>query len=201
MEFAPLQELCVALFTNFTPQQIFIGINKFFQLAQAYSDYLISVDKAIYGIKPIRTALLLLTENNEQISPLHREFAKLCLKAKCYMHSLRIIENPITSFRKSTSPMDIIVYNYYRGLLFIGLQRYQQAIDAFKLAISLPTQIIHKVHTECFKKLILVTLIHTGRLPALPSTTPQILKMRFENAMPSYKALGYAYIQKNDQEF
>ena len=32
--------------------------------------------------------------------------------------------------------MDIIAYNYYRGMLFTGLQQYEEAINAFKLAIS-----------------------------------------------------------------
>jgi hypothetical protein len=40
------------------------------------------------------------------------------------LHSLPIIDTPITSFKKNTSPMDIMSYNYYRGILFVGLQKY-----------------------------------------------------------------------------
>lgn len=86
-----------------------------------YTEYLISVDKAIYGIKPLKQALLMTRESQEQVNPIHREFAKLCIKAKCYQHALPIIETPVTSFRKTASPMDIITYNYYRGIIFVGL--------------------------------------------------------------------------------
>lgn len=70
---------------------------------------------------------------------MHREFAKLCIRAKCYMHSLEIIEKPVTLMKKSTNPLDIIAYNYYRGILFIGLERYEDAIQCFKIAIALPS--------------------------------------------------------------
>lgn len=55
--------------------------------------------------------------------------------------------------------MDIIVYTYYRGLLFTGLKNYTEAIESFKLCLSLPTTICHKVHAESQKKLILLSLI------------------------------------------
>jgi len=95
---------------------------------------------------------------------MHREFAKLCLKAKCYQHSIPVIEIPITSFKKQCNPMDIIVYNYYRGLLFTGLNRFKEAIDCFKLAISQPSQITHKVFSESYKKLSILSLLVSGKL-------------------------------------
>jgi len=52
-----------------------------------------------------------------------------------------------------------MAYNYYRGMLFTGLKKYAQAIECFKLAIALPTTIVHKVHLESYKKLVLVNLI------------------------------------------
>jgi hypothetical protein len=60
---------------------------------------------------------------------MQREFAKLCLKAKCYQHSLKIIDHPVVSFKKGTSPMDILSYIYYKGLIYTGLKRYDEAIE------------------------------------------------------------------------
>jgi len=106
------------------------------------------------------------------------------------MHALPIIENSITLFKKTTSPQDIIVYNYYRGIIFISLKKYQEAIDALKLAIALPTHIIHKVHIESYKKLILINLLLHNEMPSLPSNVSPILKYKFENTAERYKQLG-----------
>lgn len=74
-------------------------------------------------------AITKMRDTEEQVcGSLHREFAKLCLKAKCYQHGLSIIDKPVTAFKKNTSAMDIISYVYYKGLIYTGLKRYEQAI-------------------------------------------------------------------------
>lgn len=65
----------------------------------------------------------------------------------------------------------------------------------------MPTQIIHKVHIESYKKLLLINMIHTGKIISLPSTTPNSLRLKFENSLPNYRSLAQAYVQKNDKEF
>lgn len=55
--------------------------------------------------------------------------------------------------------MDVISYLYYKGLIYTGLKRYSEAIEQFTLVLSYPSQCIHKVHTESYKKLILLNLI------------------------------------------
>lgn len=98
--------------------------SKIIQVAAIYTEYLIYRQKPIYGIKPLKVAIEKTRQSKEEISGLHKDFAKLCLKAKCYQHSLSIIDCPVTSFKKSTSTIDILVYNYYKGMLFIGLKKY-----------------------------------------------------------------------------
>jgi hypothetical protein len=120
-EFSLIHGFFDKFLNTFVVRQLDSAISRLFQMISWYAEYLISVDKAIFGIKPVKQALLLSRESLEQVSPIHREFAKLCIKAKCYQHALPIIETPVTSFRKTTSPMDIITYNYYRGILFLGL--------------------------------------------------------------------------------
>jgi COP9 signalosome complex subunit 3 len=132
---------------------------------------------------------------------LHREFAKLCIKAKCYQHSLPVVEHPVTSFKKNTHPMDILNYVYYKGLIFTALKRYQEAIDSFKVVLSFPTQCTHKIHIECYKKLILLSLIQHGKFPSLPKYTSQMLKYKLENAFTNYKNLANAFINKEDKLF
>jgi len=98
---------------------------------------------------------------------LHKELTKLCIKAKCYQHALQVIERPTIAFKKATQPMDVLSYLYYKGLIYVGLKRYNDAIEQFRLVLSYPTQILHKVHSESYKKLILLTLIKvaSGEIP------------------------------------
>jgi hypothetical protein len=60
---------------------------------------------------------------------LHKEFTKLCIKAKCYQHSLSVIDKPTIGFKKSTQPMDILSYLYYKGMVYLALNREEDAIE------------------------------------------------------------------------
>jgi hypothetical protein len=123
-DFELVQELVSGFLLNFELKQVISQLSKIYQIAACYSEYLISVDKAIYGIRPLSHAIRTICKDTEQLCPIHREFAKLCLKAKCYLHSLPIIERPVTSFKNGSTAMDIISYFYYKGMILTGLQRY-----------------------------------------------------------------------------
>ena len=98
------------------------------------------------------------------MSPMHTQFAKLCLKAHCYPHSYSIVKTPVTDFTQNCGALDVICYNYYRGMLLTGLQQYPAAIEAFKLVLQSPTKTLHQVFAEAYKKSILLNLILTGKL-------------------------------------
>jgi len=63
--------------------------------------------------------------------------------------------------------MDILSYLYYKGMVYLALERELEAIEQFRLVLSYPTQILHKVHTEAYKKCLLITLIRVahGQIP------------------------------------
>lgn len=82
-----------------------------------------------------------------------------------------IISYAVTSFKKNSSAMDVISYLYYKGMIYTGLKMYDEAIDQFKLAISYPSNCTHKVHTESYKKLLLLNLIVNRKVPSLPKHT------------------------------
>lgn len=114
----------------------------------------------------------------------HNCFAKLCLKAHCYQHALRLIEQPITEVQAGIEAIEILTYNYYRGMLYTGLKRFEEAILCFNRVLSLPTRIFHKVHLESYKKLCLLLLIagptsdgrKQGAKSKLPHTTNQVVR-------------------------
>lgn len=89
--------------------------------------------------------------------------------------------------------MDIIAYNYYRGMLFTGLKRFDDAMECFKLAISAPTALMHKIFTEAYKKLFLLSLLTFGTPPQLPPYVFSYCKIKFEHQFDLYKNLEKYY--------
>jgi hypothetical protein len=205
VELAPppvILELITNFLTNFNPAHMEYASGSFYSLASAYTDYVLSGHaEAITGIRPLMIAIKKIHNHenakeatgtsvysNPVCGSLHREFAKLCIKAKCYQHSLQIVHKPTIGFKKNTKPMDVVSYLYYKGLIFIGLKRYDDAIEQFRLVLSYPTMILHRVHCESYKRLFLLTLIKVahGQIPStqagkhiknlLPQDFNQILK-------------------------
>jgi len=105
--------------------------------------------------------------------------------------------------------MDIVSYLYYKGLVMTGLKRYQDAIEQFKLVLSFPTNVTHKLHVESYKKLILLTLLNVceGKIPlanvhqtiknVIPKETNPMLKQRLESSYVTYTQLVDAFINRD----
>jgi hypothetical protein len=135
--------LLTRFFQTFDAKQFGSVEEQFCRLASLYTELLLAGRNdsrpggdAIVGIKPLMTAIEAIQGRaglygHKVIGSLHREFAKLCLKAKCYQHSLRVIEHPVIAFSKAATAMDIVSYFYYRGLLYLGLKRWKDAIEQF----------------------------------------------------------------------
>jgi len=108
-----------------------------------YAHFLLVGGKPRHGIFTFIKAIKVLNSSSEQVSSLHTQAAKLCLKAKCYQHALKFIEHPITSVMKGTNPIEIMTYNYYRGMIYTGLKNYNRAIEVFSKVLTQPTKLLH----------------------------------------------------------
>jgi hypothetical protein len=129
-------------FLNFdaTPQILNPVAQRFYSLATLYTEYLLPHD-AMIGLNPLRTAIAKIQANpsSEELSAyaftvcgsLHREFAKLAIKTKCYQHSLKVIDHPVVGFTRGTQAMEIIGYLYYKGIIYTSQKRYEEAIEQF----------------------------------------------------------------------
>lgn len=138
----------------------------------------------MHGVAYLQRAAMALQSNPEQVTCFHNCYAKLCLKSKCYQHSLKLIEQSMTQVQGGTDAIEIITYNYYRGMLYTGLKRFNDAITCFSRVLSLPTKIYHKVHQESYKKLCLLNLIASNDAKSskfrLPHTTSPFVRNHIE---------------------
>jgi hypothetical protein len=90
--------------------------------------------KPMHGILPMLRAINNLSR--DKISSFHCEFTKLCLKANCFQHSLPVITQTHIDVLDGCSAIEICTYNYYSGLLFIGLRQFQQAIVSLNQCLT-----------------------------------------------------------------
>jgi len=118
-------------------------ITKFQNITRLFADFLIRAGKPMHGIALIKRAITVLRSSNEQVSSLNTQFAMLCLKARCLQHALAIIEHPITSVMHGTNPLEIATYNFYRGMIYLGLERFPEAIECYRKVLSQPVNMPH----------------------------------------------------------
>jgi COP9 signalosome complex subunit 3 len=101
---------------------------------------------------------------------IHTLFAQICLSTKSYSYALRILKHPIQSIEPifDSNVTDFMLYQYYSGCIFTGLHDWEQALDSFAMAISVPSNVTSAIQIESYKKYILVSLVANGNVKPLP---------------------------------
>ena len=79
-----------------------------------------------------------------------------------------VISQQLVDVLPGVAPIDICTYNYYCGLLLLGLRRFKESMVRFNQVLLIPTKIVHQVHVDAYKKLQLIALIQ-GNEYKLPS--------------------------------
>ena len=74
-----------------------------------------------------------------------------------------MIEHPITSVFAGTNPLEIATYNFYRGMIYMGLERYTDAIECYRKVLSQPASLTHQVHMDAYQRVSLLHLIVHGQ--------------------------------------
>lgn len=166
---------------------------------KTYASFLVKRGRALLGIHALKRAIMRVQRSSDEVTPLHRALAKLCLKAKCYDHAEEVISQHSITYNAVCSEMDILVYNYYRGLLFTGLKRHEEAIHCFRLAVAQPSMVMHEAILESYKKLLLVSLLHADESPALPKYTSYQVRNKLRTLASSYISFVEAYKKKDDK--
>ncbi|GLE01344.1 hypothetical protein PINS_up010174 [Pythium insidiosum] len=98
------------------------------------------------------------------------------------------------------TPVDVLGYAYYGGLLCLGLKRFQDAIDLFLLAVTAPAVALSAFVVEAYKKLLLTSLVLRGEAPTLPKYTPYAVTRNVETHCAAYLELRRAFVVDRDVE-
>lgn len=171
-------------------EQIRIAPEKFTVLCRRLKEQAMQLQVPIQAIIPLRTAVRKLQPSPEHLTPLHPDLLLVCLLAKCYKAALSILEEDIFEI---DIPKDFLLYCYYGGMIFIGLKRFNKALEFFQHAITAPATTLTAITVEAYKKFVLVSLIQTGQVPAFPKYTPAVVQRNLKSCTQFYIDLANNY--------
>lgn len=171
-------------------EQIRIAPEKFIVLCRRLKEQAMQLQVPIQAIIPLRTAVRKLQPSPEHLTPLHPDLLLVCLLAKCYKAALSILEEDIFEI---DIPKDFLLYCYYGGMIFIGLKRFNKALEFFQHAITAPAATLTAITVEAYKKFVLVSLIQTGQVPAFPKYTPAVVQRNLKSCTQPYIDLANNY--------
>lgn len=102
-----------------------------------YADYLISECKPKHGIAFMISVINCIYQDS--LSSYHTEVAKLALKAHCYPHVKKIIDEVLVRFAPYTAPIDVYTYFFYSGMIWMNQKEWKKAKDSFNRVLTLPS--------------------------------------------------------------
>eukprot|EP01006_Ploeotia_vitrea_P024948 TRINITY_DN57750_c0_g1_i1.p1 TRINITY_DN57750_c0_g1~~TRINITY_DN57750_c0_g1_i1.p1 ORF type:complete len:496 (-),score=262.21 TRINITY_DN57750_c0_g1_i1:1470-2936(-) len=136
------------------------------------------------------------------LTPLHSLAVLAGIKAKLYDHvvsqwlstSYFEIDVPENANEKKNSmgllPRDYLTFHFYAAMAFIGVKRFDSALEMLLIALTAPTSALSRIQIDAYKKYTLVSFLVHGRIRDLPAkiTSSAVLSTVAGHAAP-YRAL------------
>jgi len=155
--------------------------------------------KPLDCLAPLLKAVQKLRTTEEHLTPIHGEYVKMCLVAKCYHAAVRVLDEdilyiPAKEDRKSHyfKIEHLLLYHYYGGMVYIGLKRFDRALQFLSVSVTAPADCLSLIMIEAYKKYVLVCLLEHGALVPLPSYASNLTR-QFKNATQPYQDFHAAY--------
>lgn len=178
--------------------------------------------QSILAIGPIRTALLRLDPSGSILTSTHLHLVELALEARDYETVLPVIDKFIYHFPGATnqprpkflcelglSPtayitpeskltaklnhQDVLEYFMYSGMVYIGLRKWESALECLENAITYPAKDVSKIMVEAYKKWILVGLLLEGKPLNLPKSTSSSVAKSYHVVAKPYETVAQIF--------
>jgi COP9 signalosome complex subunit 3 len=173
-------------------------------------------------MKPIRSAIFRLDPSASLLTSTHLYLVKLALETRKYEEALPVLDKYIFQFpgaphhpkpaflceqglppaayityeSKLTSKLkyqDVLEYFLYSGMVYIGLRRWENALECLENAITYPTRDASKIMVEAYKKWVLVGLLLEGKLLSLPRYTGSGAAKIYHTLAKPYEAVAQIF--------
>ncbi|CAM9126931.1 unnamed protein product [Sphacelaria rigidula] len=132
--------------------------------------------------------------NTSTLTPVHPEFLQCCIMAKCYKQGARFMDDQsvfgVDPKATGLTPLHFLRHFYYGGIVYIGTKRWKDALDSFLMLVTAPASVLSSLVVEGYKKMILVSLIVSGRMPVLPKYSSNVVTRQLKSQASEYQLLG-----------
>ncbi|CAM0139173.1 COP9 signalosome complex subunit 3 [Umbelopsis sp. WA50703] len=191
------------LFINsFSPNQIYLAPERYALIVDALSNLAARLDSPIVPVRPLRIAIQRLCCDRPVFTPLHAGLARLALLAKLYKEPLPVLDVDIEDIDPALD-VDIenfLSYYYYASMIYIGNKSYGRALELLSVAISAPSQAVSLIQLESYKKYVLVSLLHNGKLHTVPKYTANVVLKSIRRHCRQYIEFAEVYENQNIEE-
>lgn len=170
---------------------------EFAEVCQQFALNSIMVSRTAEAILPLQRAIELLQNGNRNLlTPAHKDFVLMCIKAKNYNAAASILDVPIyeVTKRNGLQPVDYLGYHYYGGVAYIGLKKFEKALEFFQLVLTAPSRALSAIQIYSMQKYILVSLIVHGEYVSLPrKITSMVVSKGTEKRSQLYMYIAQAF--------
>jgi len=170
---------------------------KFLAITRAVSNYFVQERQPKVALKFLFKGLDII-QSRSTLTIVHADILQILLLMKQYHFAAHWIDSsPVFEVQGKLNSMDFLRYFYYAGLVFIGLKRWDDALEVFKLSFSAPASALSLISVEIFRKFILVSLLKNGFVESLPSCTANMTNQRLVSCCSTYMAIGDHFISED----
>lgn len=183
--------LIIRFINSCKAEHVRLAPEKFITVCKRLKEQVLQLETPVTGVAPMLTAVKKLQTNTARLTPLHPEFVLLCVLSKFYKYGLNLLEDDIFEIDQ---PKDLFLYYYYGSIVYIGVKRFEKALELLHNVFTAPMQNLNAIAVEAYKKYMLVSLIQHGQLPAaLPKYTSSVAQRNLKSYAQIYLDLATSY--------
>ncbi|KAI7831267.1 hypothetical protein BC939DRAFT_438064 [Gamsiella multidivaricata] len=196
-----LLEKVWAFVTTCDGEQVRLASDKALSFAEALVNMATESQQPIIAIRPLATFIQRLQISPGQLTMIHPLLAKTCLLAQSFKDIVPILDSDISDVNPVQTHInykDFLLYHYYGGMIYAYLKKFDRAVEFFKLAVSAPAEVASAIQVEAYKKYILTSLLHYGKVPVLPKYTATSVQRCLKMQCGPYSDFAMAYEKKSN---
>ncbi|KAI1003777.1 hypothetical protein K3495_g4428 [Podosphaera aphanis] len=208
---------------HFDPRQIRYLGNEFRSIVESYLNYAASFNYSAMAVDIVSKALLRLDPAGTVLTSSHLKVIKLVLENRCYdafspfrdniilyipdsndlpnpKYPCSLNLNPASYISTSSglttklTHVSILEYFLYSGMACLGARKWENALKFFECAITYPAKdAVSKLMVEAYKKWVLTSLLHRGKVPELPKTIAASTTRVFHVLAKPYECLAFTF--------
>ncbi|KAI1308740.1 hypothetical protein EDD11_004178 [Mortierella claussenii] len=196
-----LLEKVWAFVTTCDGEQVRLAPDKALRFAEALVKMATESSQPIIAIRPLSVFIRRLQASPGELTMIHPLLAKTCLLAQSFKDIVPIIDNDISDVNPSLTHVnykDFLLYHYYGGMIYAYLKKFERAVEFFKLTVSAPAEVVSAIQIEAFKKYVLTSLLHYGKVPVLPKYTANPVNRCIKSQCAAYTEFAAAYEKRSN---